>query len=89
MRQRRFHCSAHRQTESPKLDPLGHPGTNRHTRRLQRLLADLKTRVRETRLRAALAVNSELSLYWQIGRDIRERQAGARLGRQGGGSDRG
>jgi predicted nuclease of restriction endonuclease-like (RecB) superfamily len=39
-------------------------------------LADLKARIRETRLRAALAVNSELiSLYWQIGRDIRERQA--------------
>ena len=38
-------------------------------------LADLKTRIRETRLRAALTVNSELiSLYWQIGRDIRERQ---------------
>jgi predicted nuclease of restriction endonuclease-like (RecB) superfamily len=39
-------------------------------------LADLKARIRETRLRAALAVNSELiGLYWQIGRDIRERQA--------------
>jgi predicted nuclease of restriction endonuclease-like (RecB) superfamily len=39
-------------------------------------LADLKTRIREARLRAALAVNSELiGLYWQIGRDIRERQA--------------
>ncbi len=39
-------------------------------------LADLKTRIRETRLRAALAVNSELiGLYWQIGRDILDRQA--------------
>ncbi len=39
-------------------------------------LADLKTRNRETRLRAALAVNSELiGLYWRIGRDILERQA--------------
>ena len=39
-------------------------------------LADLKTRIRETRLRAALAVNSELiGLYWRIGRDILERQA--------------
>jgi predicted nuclease of restriction endonuclease-like (RecB) superfamily len=39
-------------------------------------LADLKARIRETRLRAAFAVNSELiSLYWQIGRDIRDRQA--------------
>jgi predicted nuclease of restriction endonuclease-like (RecB) superfamily len=39
-------------------------------------LADLKTRIRKTRLRAALAVNSELiTLYWQIGHDIRDRQA--------------
>jgi predicted nuclease of restriction endonuclease-like (RecB) superfamily len=38
-------------------------------------LADLKARIRETRLRAALAVNSELiCLYWRIGRDIRNRQ---------------
>jgi len=39
-------------------------------------LADLKTRIRETRLRVAFAVNSELiGLYSQIGRDIRDRQA--------------
>ena len=39
-------------------------------------LAELKTRIRETRVRAALAVNSELiGLYWRIGRDILERQA--------------
>jgi len=39
-------------------------------------LADLKTSIRETRLRAALAVNSELiGLYWRIGRDILERQS--------------
>jgi predicted nuclease of restriction endonuclease-like (RecB) superfamily len=39
-------------------------------------LADLKTRIRETRLRAALAVNTELiGLYWRIGRDILDRQA--------------
>jgi predicted nuclease of restriction endonuclease-like (RecB) superfamily len=38
-------------------------------------LADLKTRIREARLRASLAVNAELiSLYWRIGRDILERQ---------------
>jgi len=38
-------------------------------------LTALKTRIRETRVRAALAVNTELvSLYWQIGRDIIERQ---------------
>jgi hypothetical protein len=37
-------------------------------------LTELKTRIRETRVRAALAVNSELiALYWRIGRDILER----------------
>jgi predicted nuclease of restriction endonuclease-like (RecB) superfamily len=38
-------------------------------------LGDLKTRIRTARLRAALAVNAELiGLYWQIGRDILERE---------------
>lgn len=38
-------------------------------------LSDLKTRIRAARTRAALAVNRELILlYWQIGRDILERQ---------------
>ena len=38
--------------------------------------ADLKGRIHATRLRAALAVNSALiSLSWQIGRDLRDRQA--------------
>ena len=38
-------------------------------------LHDLKSRIRTARTRAALAVNSELILlYWQIGRDILERQ---------------
>lgn len=46
--------------------------------------ADLKTQIREARLRASLAVNSELiGLYWRIGRDILERQTahgwGARI----------
>ncbi len=37
-------------------------------------LAGLKVRIRETRLRASLAVNAELiGLYWRIGRDIRLR----------------
>ena len=40
-----------------------------------RWLAELKTRIRDTRVRAALAVNSELiGLYWRIGRDIIDRQ---------------
>ena len=39
-------------------------------------LTDLKTRVTAARQRAALAANAELiRLYWQIGRDILERQA--------------
>jgi predicted nuclease of restriction endonuclease-like (RecB) superfamily len=38
-------------------------------------LFDLKTRIRTARSRAALSVNRELILpYWQIGRDILERQ---------------
>lgn len=39
-------------------------------------LADIKARVTVARQRAALAANAELiALYWQIGRDILERQA--------------
>ena len=39
-------------------------------------LADLKIRIQAAQLRAALAVNRELVLlYWQIGRDILDRQA--------------
>jgi predicted nuclease of restriction endonuclease-like (RecB) superfamily len=39
------------------------------------LLEGIKTRVREARLRAAIAVNSELVLlYWRIGREILKRQ---------------
>ncbi len=40
-----------------------------------RLLQDIKGRVRAAQIRAALSVNGELVLlYWQIGRDILERQ---------------
>ena len=39
-------------------------------------LAELKARIHAAQQRAALAVNRELVLlYWQIGRDILERQA--------------
>ncbi len=39
-------------------------------------LADLKTRIHTAQQRATLAVNRELVLmYWQIGRDILQRQA--------------
>ena len=38
-------------------------------------LRDLKDRIRTAQVRAALAVNQELiTLYWQIGRSILERQ---------------
>jgi hypothetical protein len=38
-------------------------------------LAELKNRIRATQIRASLAVNRELVLlYWQIGRDILDRQ---------------
>ena len=38
-------------------------------------LADLKSRIRAAQVRASLSVNRELVLlYWQIGRDILERQ---------------
>ena len=40
-----------------------------------RFLADLKGRIRAAQLRASIAVNRELVLlYWQIGRDILDRQ---------------
>ncbi len=52
--------------KAPTPSPTGYAGW----------LTELKTRIRETRVRAALAVNSELiDLYWRIGRDILERQA--------------
>ena len=44
-------------------------------------LADIKARVATVRQRAALAANAELiQLYWQIGRDILERQQSAQWG---------
>jgi predicted nuclease of restriction endonuclease-like (RecB) superfamily len=44
-------------------------------------LADLKSRIKAAQLRASVAVNRELVLlYWQIGRDILERQLRERWG---------
>ena len=44
-------------------------------------ITDLKVRIRAAQQRAALAVNTEmLQLYWQIGRDILDRQAEAGWG---------
>src|SRR6185437_9810869 len=45
------------------------------------LLQELKERIRESQLRAAVAVNRELVLlYWRIGRDILVRQEQERWG---------
>jgi predicted nuclease of restriction endonuclease-like (RecB) superfamily len=50
-------------------------GTSRDAAGYARFLDDLKTRIRDARVRAALAVNRELILlYWQIGREILRRQ---------------
>src|ERR1700722_12934084 len=50
----------------------------------QILLLELKLRIRTARLQAALAVNQELILlYWGIGREILERQAGGGWGAPG------
>ena len=50
------------------------PNTN--DKRYQSWLADLKERVKRAQLKAALAVNAELTkLYWQIGKSILEKQA--------------
>jgi predicted nuclease of restriction endonuclease-like (RecB) superfamily len=44
-------------------------------------LTELKTRIHAAQQRAALAVNRELlSLYWRLGRDLLERQAGGTWG---------
>ncbi len=44
-------------------------------------LTELKTRIHAARQRAALSVNRELlSLYWQLGRDLLERQAAGTWG---------
>ncbi len=46
-------------------------------------LQSLKTRIQQAQIRAALAVNRELVLlYWQIGREILERQKAEGWGRE-------
>ncbi len=45
------------------------------------LLTELKTRIRSAQIKAALSVNREMiALYWEIGRDIVERQEKAGWG---------
>jgi hypothetical protein len=46
-----------------------------------RWLSDLKTKVRNARLKAAVTVNSELlSFYWELGADIVQKQAQSNWG---------
>ena len=48
------------------------------------LLEDIKDRIRHAQIRAAVGASRELiRLYWDIGREIVERQDAGRLGRQG------
>jgi predicted nuclease of restriction endonuclease-like (RecB) superfamily len=52
-------------TQSQSLIPVGYP----------KLLETLKEKIRSSQLRAAFAVNSELiQLYWEIGREILQKQ---------------
>ncbi|MEZ0608035.1 DUF1016 N-terminal domain-containing protein [Fibrella sp. WM1] len=52
-----------------------------HTDDYGHLLADLKAAIRQARLRATLAANTELlHLYWQLGHAILERQKTAQWG---------
>ena len=47
------------------------------------LLRDIKTRIRESQVKAALTVNQELmKLHWWIGREICMRQAAEKWGSQ-------
>jgi len=44
-------------------------------------LADLKLQIRQTQLRSALRVNAELmNLYWNLGKDIAEKQVNSKWG---------
>ena len=44
-------------------------------------LADLKSRIRQSQIKAAVKVNSELiDLYWYIGKDIMEKQNESKWG---------
>ena len=47
-----------------------------HDTNYQHLLSELKTQIRQSQVKAALAVNAELVLlYWHIGTSILEKQA--------------
>jgi len=54
---------------------VGEPGFLSSPDNYALFLNDLKQRIRQAQVRAALAVNRELLLlYWQIGKEILERQ---------------
>lgn len=66
---------ARKRAASPKSGRPAKKATDRHPEGYDELLGQLKERIRSARLRAGLAVNRELVvLYWQIGREILQRQ---------------
>jgi len=72
--------AAHARKHDMTDDALGNPEESAMDASLlpatyPQLLADIKTRIRQARTRAALSVNAELiRLYWEIGGVIIERQ---------------
>jgi predicted nuclease of restriction endonuclease-like (RecB) superfamily len=61
--------------------PKRTPPAEREPKGYAAFLSELKQRIRTAQIRASLAVNQELiSLYWQTGRDIVERQKTHRWG---------
>lgn len=68
--------------KSEKQTPAKTPSDDLVQNTYETFLAELKERIQSARLRAAVAVNCEMiELYWQIGRDIVERQKAHRWGK--------
>ncbi len=60
---------------SKRKEPVQKPKSHLAPKGYEAFLGELKERIKSAQLRASLAVNHEMiSLYWQIGRDIVERQ---------------
>lgn len=68
--------------KSEKQAPATTPSVDLVPQAYETFLAELKERIQTARLRAAVTVNRELiTLYWQIGRDLVERQKAHRWGK--------
>ncbi|CAN5897927.1 PDDEXK nuclease domain-containing protein [soil metagenome] len=68
--------------KSEKQAPAKTPTADLVPQAYETFLAELKERIQTARLRAAASVNRELiALYWQIGRDLVERQKAHRWGK--------